>query len=371
MSASGPDALGVVHVDAERGWRGGERQTLWLAEWLARQGHRSFVATRPGEPLSVRALAAGLETKRCAPQAEIDPAAVWALRSLVRRERIHVVHAHTAHAVALGALAAAGTAARLVVTRRVDFVPRRNAFTRWKYRRASAVIAVSEAVRRALVAGGVDGTRITVVPDGIPLDRAVTAAPRETLAALGVDAGAPVVVMVAALVPHKDPLTFVRAMAVAHRLVPGAHALLVGDGPLRADVEREVARLALDGVVHLAGYRTDAEELLAAATVATLSSAEEGMGSVLLDAMAFGKPVAATAAGGIPDVVRDGETGLLVAPRDPDALGRAIAALLADPDRSFRMGAAGARRARDFSMDRTGRETLAVYERVLSGAAPR
>src|SRR5581483_10740632 len=104
---------------------------------------------------------------------------------------------------------------------------------------------------------------------------------------------------------------------------PGIEALLVGDGPLRDAVESEVTALGLGGVLVVAGYRTDADALLAAADVAVLSSREEGMGSVLLDALAFGVPVAATRAGGIPEIVAEGETGLLADVSDPTALGDA------------------------------------------------
>jgi len=360
------DAPRIVHLDTERGWRGGERQVLWLAGQLARCGHRSMVAARSGEPLAARAAAAGLEVVHCDPRMEFDPHAALRLRAMVRRERMDIVHAHTAHAVALGAMAVAGTAARLVVTRRVDFALRQNGFTRWKYGRASAIIAISGAVRDALIASGVDAARITVVPDGIPLDRRVSAASRDTLAALGVPPGSPLVVMVAALVQHKDPLTFVSAVNAVRGRVPGVRALLVGDGPLRQVVREEIARLGLGDVLALTGYRTDADALIAAASVVVLSSEQEGMGSVLLDAMALGKAVAATTAGGIPDVVIDAETGLLVPPHDGAALGDAIARLLTDTALADRLGRAGAARARHFSMEQTAAATAAVYVRVLA-----
>lgn len=361
--------LVLLHVDAERGWRGGERQVLWLAEALRRAGHRSVIAARPGEPLAVRAAASGLDVVPCAPFAEVDPRAVLALRGTIRRHGVHVVHAHTAHAVALAALATLRSSACMVVTRRVDFRLRDNAGTRWKYGRAHAIIAISEAVARALAASGVDRSRVTVVPDGVDLARRIVPATPDTLAALGVSRGAPLVVMVAALVGHKDPVTFVRAIAAARRDAPMLQALLVGEGPLREAVEAEVASLGLAGSLHLAGYRTDADALLAAADVATLSSREEGMGSVLIDALSLGKPVAATAAGGIPEVITDGVTGLLAPVRDPERLGALIVRLLTDAALAARIGAAARRRATDFSIDRTVAGTLSVYERVLGSAA--
>ena len=189
---------------------------------------------------------------------------------------------------------------------------------------------------RVLERGGIAGDRIHVVPDGVDVHRTVTPATRETLETLGVPREAPVVVQVAQLVGHKDPLNFVRAMARARERVPAIHGLLVGDGPLRADVEREIHALGLNAVVHLAGYRTDADALLAAADVATLSSREEGMGSVLLDALAFGVPIAATRAGGIPEVIIDGDSGLLAERENP-----AASATRSPPSSSIRNSAPG------------------------------
>ena len=145
----------ILHIDTERGWRGGERQALWLAAELARREHVSIVAARPGEPLAQRAPAQGIELLPCAPAFEADPRGVLALRRYLRARSIEVVHAHTAHAAGLGALATLGMDVPLVVARRVDFRLRRNVGTRWKYGRAAAVIAVSRAVAEVLAQGGV------------------------------------------------------------------------------------------------------------------------------------------------------------------------------------------------------------------------
>lgn len=357
--------LTVLHLDTERGWRGGERQLLWLAMELERQGHRSYVAARPGEPLAERARRNALPTVSCAPAGEADVVAALRLRRAMRLLTVDLVHAHTGHAAALAMLAALGHRVPVVVSRRVDFPLRQNAATRWKYSRASAVIAVSCAVRDVLVRSGVPADHVTVVHDGVDLTRQIVPAPPELLATLGVPPGAPLAVQVAQLVPHKDPVTFVRAIAVARARVPGLHALLVGEGEERAEVERTIRQLGLEGVVHLTGYRTDADSLIARADVVVLSSREEGMGSVLLDAVMLGRPVVATHAGGIPEVIEDGTSGLLVPPGDPDALGAAIAAVLTDAAMRERLAAAAVERACLFSMPRTAAATLEVYRRVL------
>ena len=356
----------ILHLDTERGWRGGERQAFWLARALATRGHRSIVAARPGEPLSTRSAAAGLETVDCAPASELDAFAAWRLRRVILEQRVDVVHAHTGHAVATAALATLGTRVPMVLTRRVDFRLSGNAASRWKYDRAAVIIAISSAVRAALVASGIGEHRIVDVPSGIDLTRRIDPASPETLAALGIPLGAPLVVQVAQLVPHKDPLNFVRAIGVVRERVPNVRALLVGDGPLSGAVASAIAELGLAGTLVATGYRGDADALLAAATVVTLSSREEGLGTVLLDAFSLGKPVAAAAGGGIPDVVEHDVSGLLAPPGDSRALGSAIASLLTDSDLAGRLGRAARARAEDFSIDRTADRTLAVYERVLA-----
>ena len=357
--------LNVLHVDTERGWRGGERQALWLARELARRGHGSIVAAREGEPLAARAREHGLGVIACSPASELDLRAAWSLRRAIIERGINVVHAHTAHAVATAAIATLRLDVPLVVARRVDFKLRDNAGTRWKYGRASVIVAISNAVARVLEASGVATSRIRVVPDGVDVHRQVVPASSDTLASLGVRPGAPLVVQVAQLVGHKDPVNFVRAVAHARERIPDVQALLVGDGSLRTDVEAEVRGLKLEETLHVAGYRTDADALLAAADVACLSSREEGMGSVLLDALAFGRPIAATRAGGIPEIVEDGQTGLLAPVSDPRALGDAIATLVADAQLRARFSEHGKSRVMDFSVERMTDRTVAVYEEVL------
>jgi glycosyltransferase involved in cell wall biosynthesis len=361
----------VLHVDTERAWRGGERQVVWLARELARRGHGSIVAARTNEPLAARAEDDGLDVVMCNPKNEMDPVAAWKLRRVIRERGITVVHAHTAHAVAVAGIATLGTSVPLVVSRRVDFRLRDNIGTRWKYGRATAIIAISDAVARVLEECGIQRSRIFVVADGVDMHRAVQPMSRERLKSLGVPTTGPLIVQVAQLVGHKDPVNFVRAIAALRSIVPDAQALMVGEGPLRFDVEREIEQLELHDLVHLAGYRTDADEILAAANVATLSSREEGMGSVLLDALAFGLPIAATAAGGIPEVIVNEQSGLLAPPADPVALGNAIGRLINDPALAMRLAGNARRRAEDFSVERMTDRTVAVYDAVTGGGVGR
>ena len=357
--------LTVLHVDTERGWRGGERQVLWLAMGMRERGHRAIIIARDGDELAKRATEQSVEVIGAAPRGELDLFAARDLRRVIAQQRAQVVHAHTAHAAAIAALATLGTDTKVVIARRVDFPLRRNLGTRLKYGRADAIIAVSNAVAAIVAEAGVPRDRVHVVPDGVDLSRHAQPASADVLRSLGISVDDPLIVQVAALVAHKDPLTFVRALALVHEAVPRARALMVGDGPLRAAAQAEVTRLDLDRTLSLTGFRRDADQLLAAAHVATLSSVEEGMGSVLLDAMAFGVPIAATRAGGIPEVVEHGDTGMLSPPGDHVALAENIVRLLSDADFAASLAARGRMRVEEFSVARMVERTIDVYGSVL------
>jgi glycosyltransferase involved in cell wall biosynthesis len=183
------------------------------------------------------------------------------------------------------------------------------------------------------------------------------------------EADPPRLITVGRLRAPKDPLTFIRALAAVS---PTPQAVVVGDGPGRAEVEHEVERLGLAGSVVLVGERDDVPELLADASVFVLSSTSEGLPISILEAMAAGLPVVATAVGGAPELVVDGETGLLVPPRDPAALAAAIEKLTSDAGLRRRLGDAGRARAEArFDALAFRRAHLAAYRTVLAASSPK
>jgi glycosyltransferase involved in cell wall biosynthesis len=274
--------------------------------------------------------------------------------------------------MALAALAALGTRARIVFARRTSTPLRANRPTRWKYARADRLISVSRAGVDGLLRAGVRPERVSVVPSGVPLDKLAAPATVELLESFGVPARAPLAVLVASLSDAKDPSTFVRAIAAARREVPSLHALLVGDGPLRDALAAEITSLGLDGSVHLVGFRTDAEALEAAASVVVLTSRGlEGTPGVLIDALALGKPIVSTNVGGVPEVIEHEVSGLIVPPGDSEALGRSIARVLLDASLAARLRAGAKARAPQFSIEHTVDRTMDVYRELLAESVTR
>jgi glycosyltransferase involved in cell wall biosynthesis len=312
--------------------------------------------------LEARARTAGLSVRPMAFHGDFSPGALAALARLVRETRPDIVHLHDPHAVSAGlAVSSLAPGFRKIASRRVDF-PLRGVWSRWKYGACRRVIAVSGAIAAQLERDGVPRDRVRVVYEGVP-DRSAPPDGARALEELGVPPGAPVVGNVAALTGHKDHGTLIEAAALVRRRTDAAWFVVVGEGELRGELEQKARALGVQDRLIFAGFREDVDRLLAAFSVFCLSSHMEGLGTSLLDAMAFGRPIVATAAGGIPEAVEDGMTGRVVPPRDPAALADALIDVLGDEPRRRAMGAAGRRRYEErFTADRMVEQTLAIYE---------
>jgi N-acetyl-alpha-D-glucosaminyl L-malate synthase BshA len=275
---------------------------------------------------------------------------------IIRERRLHVLHAHQYTPFFYGALAArlarAGT--RVVFTEHGRHYPD---VVSWKRRLGNRLIlsrladritGVCEFSAKALAER--DGFRsqpIEIIENGIDVDRYRPAADRAALKRrLGLDGARRHVVIVARFHPVKDHHTLLEAFAAVAASVDDVDLVLVGDGPLRGDLERQASALGIDARVRFLGVRRDVPELLAAADVFTLCSVSEAASITLLEAMATGTPVVATDVGGNPEIVRHRVDGLLTPRGDALALAAAIVELLNDPDLASTLGRHAAERAR-------------------------
>jgi glycosyltransferase involved in cell wall biosynthesis len=298
---------------------------------------------------------------------------VLRLRDLVAERGIDLVHAHSPLPAAYARLALRRP--RLVYTEH-NVWQRYHRATYWAnlltYPRNDHVFAVSEEVRRSI--RHPSAVRFLRMPPVETLyhgiDEAAVARWRSSdglRAELGVAADAPLVGTVANFKVHKGHHRLLLAAKRVRQTVPEARFVLVGRGPLEADIRRQADELGLNGTVMVMGFREDALRFTAACDVFALPSEHEGLPIALLEAMALGRPVAATRAGGIPEVIEHGTHGLLVEPTgDPSTLADAILTLLGDPALRAQMGAAGAARARQFDIRKAVRRMEQVYEEMLA-----
>ncbi len=365
--------LRIAHIITRLDPGGSSESTLLTAaafgppdfeSWLVHGPSRSGPATgdAPAALGSVRF--AEIPTLRRKVDPLGDARALLALYRLLRRGGFDIVHTHTSKAGFLGRLAA-----RLARVPRILHTPHGHVFhgyfgpaatrafialERWAAGFTERIITLTDAEAAQHLAQGVGRPgQFVTIPSGVDLARvrAVAAAGRPVRGALGLGADTPLIGAVSRLASVKGITHLVGAMPEILRRCPGAHLLLAGDGEERPALEAQAAALGVADRVRFLGFREDATAVIAALDVFALPSLNEGMGRVLVTAMALGVPVVAARVGGVPDVVEDGRQGLLVPPTDPAALAEAIAAILGDGMRAAAMGAMGRARAERFSLE--------------------
>jgi glycosyltransferase involved in cell wall biosynthesis len=285
-----------------------------------------------------------------------------------------VVHTHGSKAGILGRLVARARRVPAVIHTIHgfpvhDYMPRRRrqvllAVERAAARCADRIVCVCDAnANEALTLGVARPEQVRVVVSGVPSDLVRSGSGDRVRRELDIPAGAPVVGTITRLMEQKAPLDFVAAARRVLEDAPDAHALLVGDGPLRGQVMATAAGIPR---LHLLGFRTDVPDVLAAMDVVAFSSLWEGLGRALTEAVLVGKPVVATAVNGVPDLVIDGRTGYLTRAGRPEELAARILEILALPDRGAAMGTAGAAGlATRFEVDEMVTGLDAVYQEAL------
>jgi len=359
----------IFHLDGEPGFRGGERQLLYLAASLRARGRDSVVCARAGDELEAEARRQGFETL----------SGTGLTIALKARAAGAIIHGHTGHAAGTAAWASwAGVPA--VSHRRVDF-PVSPLSARLKYGSAGKVVCVSGAISEIMKKAGTPESKLAVVPDGLPVTAeeskwagvpAARYAPpsseerescRKALAdEFGFGKDDLLIGNLAALVPHKDHDSLLAAALIVLLQRPKAKFLIAGRGPEEEQLFASIKRMGMLGRVILMGHREDPVPVLKALDIYVQSSWGEGMGSVLIEAAACGIPIAATTAGGIPEVVTDGETGLLVAPRHPEGMAKNLIRLIDDAVLRGRLAAEGRGRVSRFGLTRMANEMEKIYD---------
>lgn len=355
----------ILHVVIDGELAGGQLVAEKLISGARARGHEALIVSPSRGAFTERAERDGIPVRTVDVSRAFKLGGLLRLRRLIRAERIELVHTHAMLASNLLSRVASRSSGTPVVShahgaevfrpgaagrvyRLLD-----NLTARW----CARVIAVSDDTRRRLIEQGIPARLIETVYNGLDPPESP---PEPGLRALGLDRRQ-VIACVGRLEPAKGQAELIEAAAE----VPDAVVLLIGRdvGGSRSRLERLAAERGVADRVVFAGPRTDVLELVAGCALLAAPSWTEGFPIAPLEAMAVGKPVVATEVGGTPELVANGETGLLVPPRDPDALAAALRDLLADPARAQAMGEAGYRRLRErFSEARMVERVLAIYE---------
>jgi len=356
----------ILHVETGRHLYGGALQVCYLMEGLAQRGIKNILVCSQGSRIAEEAV--GYATVCELPmKGELDLLFPIRLFQLIRHHRPDVVHVHSRR----GADLWTGSVARLaqvpsILTRRVDnreWPP----FARLKYGSYGRVISISDGIRQVLLAEGVAPERVTCIRSVVKSEQYQQPRDREWFEAqFGVPAAAPVIGVIAQLIPRKGHRYLLEVLPRLLERFPTLRVVFFGQGPLQEELEAYIAAHGLEHAVCLAGFRKDMHMILPCLDLVVHPALMEGLGVSLLQAAAAGVPIVGARAGGIPEVVRDGLNGRLVEPANVDQLFDAVSELLADPVLASTFGVAGRELVeRDFSVDAMVSSYINVYQELI------
>lgn len=360
--------MSLFQIDAGREWRGGQRQALFLARELRKKGYPFQFVVQPASPLYEKASAENLPVLPLRIKSESHFGAAFKLSRAMRRHGCLLAHFHDAHGAAVGSVAANWAKVPIrVISRRVDFPLKKNLLSRNKYRKnVDVIIAISEGVKDVLLQGGIAPEVIEVIPSGIdfsPFDevqsrdflrREFSFAPDDFLVGI-----------VAQLEDHKGHKYLIEAAKILKERTSNIKIVIVGKGSLELELDQQARELHVDDLVYFLGFREDVPQIMASLDLFVLSSYLEGLGTSIMDAMASRLPVVATAVGGIPEIVINNQTGILVPARNPQALAEAILKLYHDREFGRRLAQKGYDIVHQkFSAESMADRIIDVYEKI-------
>jgi glycosyltransferase involved in cell wall biosynthesis len=358
----------ILFVDTERVWRGGQDQLFNLLAGLRQRGHRVHLVCQPHTLLESRARGINISVHTVAIRSELGLISFFRLLSILRRTRPEVIAFNTPRAVFIGTLASMldSTPVRIIF-RRVNFPLRKNFLTRFKYTWGiNCIVAISESIQLQLQVGGIPASRIRTIYEGIDL----SIYPKRTVSDAPPTAGPAVVGTVAHLSHEKGLQYLVEAASLIPNVKKRIRFVIVGDGACLQELMEQVKQLGLEGVFDFAGFHPNTSQFMKSFDIFALPSLSEGLSSAILEAMANSLPIVATEVGGIPELVKNQENGLLVAPGDPAALALAIQRLADNPEEARRMGERGRGRMElRFTLERKIRETEKLCSDLLERPA--
>lgn len=359
----------ILHVSTPLSWRGGEQQVAYLATALQSMGIDQVVLCPQGSILAARLMEASVPVATFEKRGLFDFELARSIFRLSKRKSFDIIHCHDSHAHSAAVLAAAhyGVKAPVIISRRVDFPVSSNPLSRWKYNHPSIrrIICVSQTISDITAPAIRDKSKLAVVHSGIDLHKYDQhSGARKLISELGLNEKAKIVGNLSALADHKDYPTYIRTAAKVIAIDPSVHFIIAGKGNEESRITKMISDLNLNANVHMLGFRDDIVDVMQSLDVFLITSVTEGLGTIVLEAFAAGVPVVATRAGGIPEMVEDGVTGLLAPIGDADTLAAATMRILNDPGLGNQLAHHASNKVQEFSYQATAEKTLMIYRHL-------
>ncbi len=356
----------VFHLDDSKNLRGGERQVLYLAKELKELGVENYIAARNNSPLFNKCIEEKIPviTLPYIFEWDIISAFILALKikKINKNNKKIIIHTHTGHTPAIAILTNIFIKTKIAVHRRVDFKIKNNFLSQIKYKKADIVISISNAIKNILIQSELPESKIVVISSSI--DKTVLSPnniknEKKDVIKIG---------SLIALEPHKDPLNLIKAANLCLKTNPNLIFLIGGEGSLKKGTDKLIKDFNIGDKVKLLGYVEKNMDFLKSIDIFVLSSKEEGLGSVLIEAMSVGLPLIGTNAGGIAELIKDNFNGLIVPKENPDELSKAILKMAEDEDMRLKFSKNSLEMVSEFTSDKMALKTLEVYEKIIKNS---
>ncbi len=362
-----PENIHILHIETGRHLYGGALQVLYLAKGLAEAGCRNTIVCPRGSDIANSDVPA-TQVYTVPVKGDLDALFMLRLRRIISTVRPDLVHVHSRRGADIwSAVAAWCTNTPAIITRRVDN-PESPAIARLKYRSYRRVVAISEGIRRLLISEGVPPRKIECIPSAVDAERFIAPCDRHWfLREFELRPTQRTIGMIAQFIRRKGHRFLIAAAPMIMARCPEARFLLFGKGPLEEEIRRQCSRIGIADQVIFAGFRHDLARILPCLDVVVHPATLEGLGVSLLQAAAAGVPIVASRVGGIPEVVMDGFSGILIDPEDTGELVNSVTRLLSEPELARLLGERGRRIAiEDFSIDAMVKRYLYLYRDLSS-----
>lgn len=357
--------INVLHISTPMSWRGGEQQLAYLAEELKEKVEQFFIC-RTGSEMELFCF----ENEFTCFSIPTSVLKIFENAALIKRicknYKIDVIHTHDSKAHTLAFVASTlGNKTPIVVSRKVDFPIAQSYLSKKKYNSTNIarLIAVSEEVKNIVQKGIEKPEKITVIYDGVDTKWESGIKP-DLYDRFEIERGKKIIGNVSALAPHKDYFTWVDTAEKLLSKRQDLHFLIIGLGPMQAKIAAYIKQKGLENAISMTGFIPNAKTLIAGFNVFFMSSETEGLGSSILDAFVRKVPVVATSAGGIPEIVKNEETGLLASPKDAQGLADAIERILADQVLREHIIRNAEQWVQNFDYRKMAAKTLEIYQNV-------
>lgn len=355
----------VLHIDTEKSWRGGQQQAVYLYEGMLKKEYECGFLCCPGSALQQYFKENNLHCHLLTFNGEFDLSAGFKLSQLCRKNAYDILQLHSSHSLSWGLMAKFFYPhLKLVATRRVVYPINKNIFSSFKYKTKAVnkIVAISENIKEILISCGVPETKITVIHSGIDINKFTNVAVPENLKELWhIPEKSIMVGTVAAFTREKDYPNFLQSAALALKENQELFFMAVGDGVLLQEMQKMALELGLQGHIVFTGFQKEVGQLLQILDIFVLASSAEGLGTSILEAMSVGLPVIGTKTGGIAEMIKSGENGLLVSPKNPVELSQAILKLANDRALREIYGKKALQSVQEFSKEQMVDKYLGLY----------